>query len=88
MSLQIRSMKPEEIDLALDWAAAEGWNPGLQDAAPEDFLIGRIDATPVSALMGCRRNRTTTDARASSSPTGMCAIRATAWRVKCRPIPS
>ena len=34
MRLQIRPMKPEEIDLALDWAAAEGWNPGLHDAAP------------------------------------------------------
>ena len=34
MHLQIRSMKPEEIDLALDWAAAEGWNPGLHDAVP------------------------------------------------------
>ena len=60
MRLQIRSMKPEEIDLALDWAAAEGWNPGLHDAAPfraadpEGFLIGRIDATPVAIISAVR----------------------------------
>jgi hypothetical protein len=48
MRLQIRSMKPEEIDLAFDWA---GWNPGRHDtvsfraADPEGFLIGLIDNT-------------------------------------------
>ena len=60
MHLQIRSMKPEEIDLALDWAAAEGWNPGLHDAVPfraadpEGFLIGRIDTTPVALIFAVR----------------------------------
>src|SRR5436190_14760440 len=29
----IRPMIRPEIDLAVDWAAAEGWNPGLADAA-------------------------------------------------------
>jgi hypothetical protein len=42
-------MRPDEIGLALDWAAAEGWNPGLADAAcfaaadPEGFLVGELD---------------------------------------------
>src|SRR6478735_3690618 len=31
--LRIRVMRPDEIALAADWAAAEGWNPGL-DGAP------------------------------------------------------
>ncbi|MGB7012289.1 MAG: GNAT family N-acetyltransferase, partial [Pseudolabrys sp.] len=26
--LRIRSMRPDEISIAVDWAAAEGWNPG------------------------------------------------------------
>ena len=44
---EIRPMRPDEIGLALDWAAAEGWNPGLWEppslvressgASPEDL---------------------------------------------------
>jgi hypothetical protein len=29
---QIRTMTRSELDLTVDWAAAEGWNPGLDDA--------------------------------------------------------
>jgi GNAT superfamily N-acetyltransferase len=56
MTLRIRPMKPPEIALAADWAAAEGWNPGLADAAcfgtvdPEGFLIGEIDGAPVATI--------------------------------------
>ncbi len=28
----VRAMNAQEAALALDWAAAEGWNPGLDDA--------------------------------------------------------
>lgn len=28
----IRTMNREEINLAIAWAALEGWNPGLSDA--------------------------------------------------------
>jgi hypothetical protein len=31
--LRIRAMASDEIAVAADWAAAEGWNPGLGDAA-------------------------------------------------------
>lgn len=40
----IRTLTPAEVDLAVDWAAREGWNPGLHDAPaflaqdPEGFL--------------------------------------------------
>ena len=30
--LTICVMKRHDLDLAIDWAAAEGWNPGLKDA--------------------------------------------------------
>jgi hypothetical protein len=49
-------MRPEEISLAVDWAAAEGWNPGLADAAcfaevdREGFLIGELDGAPAATI--------------------------------------
>src|SRR5262249_53196997 len=54
--LRIRVMRPEEIALASDWAAAEGWNPGLTDAAcfatvdPGGFLIGELDGAPAATI--------------------------------------
>ncbi|MBR0697167.1 GNAT family N-acetyltransferase [Bradyrhizobium lablabi] len=56
--LIIRPMRPDEIPLAVDWAAAEGWNPGLADAAcfaaedPNGFLIGER-AGAASAVISC-----------------------------------
>ncbi len=49
-------MRPAEIGLAADWAAAEGWNPGLADApcfASVDaggFLIGELDGEPAAVI--------------------------------------
>lgn len=54
--LQIRNLRPEEIALAVDWAAAEGWNPGLSDAAcfavpdPRGFFVGEIEGEPVATV--------------------------------------
>ncbi|MDA9469334.1 GNAT family N-acetyltransferase [Bradyrhizobium sp. CCBAU 53415] len=54
--LQIRNLRPDEIALAVDWAAAEGWNPGLADAAcfaiPDalGFFVGEIDGEPVATV--------------------------------------
>lgn len=56
MGLEIRSMTAAEVDLAIDWAAAEGWNPGLDDAPcfraedPDGFLIGLVDGTPAAVI--------------------------------------
>ncbi|MBR0795058.1 GNAT family N-acetyltransferase [Bradyrhizobium jicamae] len=56
--LTIRHMRPDEIPLALDWAAAEGWNPGLADATcfgaedPAGFFIGEFDGQP-AAVISC-----------------------------------
>ncbi len=54
--LRIRTMRPDEISLAIDWAAAEGWNPGLADGAcfvaadSEGFLIGELDGAPAATV--------------------------------------
>ena len=53
---RIRPMQPDEIALAADWAAAEGWNPGLSDAAcfatvdQHGFLIGELDGAPAATI--------------------------------------
>ena len=52
----IRRMRRDEVNLALDWAAAEGWNPGLNDAEcfysadPQGFFIGLLDDEPVGCV--------------------------------------
>lgn len=53
---RIRPMGPEEIATAVDWAAAEGWNPGHADAAcfasvdPQGFIVGEIGGEPVATI--------------------------------------
>lgn len=54
--LRIRPMRPEEISTAVNWAAAEGWNPGLADDAcfaapdPQGFFIGELDGEPAATV--------------------------------------
>jgi hypothetical protein len=55
--LTCRAMRRGELGLALDWAAAEGWNPGLRDADafwaadPEGFLLAELGgAEPVGCI--------------------------------------
>ena len=54
--LRIRTMRPDEISIAMNWAAAEGWNPGLVDDAcfavtdPEGFFVGEIDGVPAATV--------------------------------------
>jgi ribosomal protein S18 acetylase RimI-like enzyme len=49
-------MTPADLDRALDWAAAEGWNPGLHDARcfhaadPEGFFLAELDGEPVGCV--------------------------------------
>lgn len=53
---RIRVMSRADLDLAVDWARAEGWNPGLHDAGafhavdPAGFLVGLLDGRPVASL--------------------------------------
>ena len=41
----IRAMRPDEISIAIDWAAAEGWNPGHADA----LCFACVDPTAFSS---------------------------------------
>ncbi|MCK9200787.1 MAG: GNAT family N-acetyltransferase [Gallionella sp.] len=52
----IRTMSLEELDIAVEWAAREGWNPGLHDAGcfhaadPEGFLVGMLGSEPIATI--------------------------------------
>ncbi|MEE1754732.1 GNAT family N-acetyltransferase [Streptomyces sp. SP18CS02] len=54
--LQVSRATPEDWRLVTEWAAAEGWNPGLSDGAgffaqdPDGFFLGRIAGEPVSSV--------------------------------------
>ena len=59
-ALAIRRMSEADLALALDWAAAEGWNPGHDDARsfyaadPDGFLLGEFDGRPVGSVSAVR----------------------------------
>lgn len=60
----IRQMTKEEMELiAMEWAADEGWNPGLYDAecfaAPDaiGFLLGLLDGRPIACISAVAYNR-------------------------------
>lgn len=52
----IRTVNAETFQTAIDWAAAEGWNPGLNDLTtfhatdPNGFIMGFQGDTPVSSI--------------------------------------
>lgn len=51
-----RTATRSELDTIIDWAAAEGWNPGLDDAAPfwaadpEGFRVAEVDGQLAAAV--------------------------------------
>ncbi|MEM9356988.1 MAG: GNAT family N-acetyltransferase [Pseudomonadota bacterium] len=55
-NFRVRSASANEFAVAIEWAANEGWNPGLNDLAvfhaadPEGFLIGYLNDEPVSSI--------------------------------------
>jgi len=54
--LVVRPASRCEVDLVLEWAAQEGWNPGVSDAEcfhvtdPEGFLLALRDGEPVASI--------------------------------------
>lgn len=50
----IRRMQKTEVQIALDWAQKEGWNPGLNDAGcfyqadPQGFFVGLLGDEPIA----------------------------------------
>lgn len=55
-AFEIRVASKAEFSVALEWAKAEGWNPGIDDldafftADPSGFLMGFENQIPVSAI--------------------------------------
>lgn len=60
----IRALRREELPTVLDWAAAEGWNPGLHDgdaflaADPDGFLAADVDGELTVSLSVVRYDAT------------------------------
>ncbi|RED52523.1 GNAT family N-acetyltransferase [Aestuariispira insulae] len=60
MSYEIGIASREEVDRMVEWAAREGWNPGLADAdaffAADDqgFLAGRLDGRMIASISAVR----------------------------------
>lgn len=54
--INLRRMERDEVELALEWAAQEGWNPGLHDAEcfyaadPRGFLMAEVDGEPAGCI--------------------------------------
>ncbi|MEH2370070.1 GNAT family N-acetyltransferase [Nostoc sp.] len=52
----VRPMKRSEMDLAITWAATEGWNPGKYDAQSfyqtdeSGFFLGELNGEPVGCI--------------------------------------
>ncbi len=58
--VSVRRMAESDLALALEWAAEEGWNPGLRDAEcfyaadPEGFFVAEFDGEPVGSISAVR----------------------------------
>ncbi len=58
--LKIRTMTTPEVSLAVEWAAAEGWNPGLADIEaflaedPGAFLLAEAAGQPIACISAVR----------------------------------
>ena len=56
MSFQVRPATRKKLDVMVEWAANEGWNPGLYDADafyatdPKGFLLGSLDDQPIACI--------------------------------------
>lgn len=52
----ISIMSKDEVEIAMNWAAKEGWNPGIEDADTfyaadtTGFLVGKIDNAPIATI--------------------------------------
>lgn len=52
----IRPMTQDDLKTAIGWAAAEGWNPGIEDATsfyaidPTGFFMGWLDDQPIASV--------------------------------------
>lgn len=63
MNYEIRPMKRIDLDIAINWAAKEGWNPGLYDGDsfyetdPNGFFMGFLGNKPISCISAVSYNK-------------------------------
>lgn len=56
MNYKIRPAAREELNIMIDWAAQEGWNPGLYDGDAfftvdyQGFYLGFLSGKPISSI--------------------------------------
>jgi hypothetical protein len=56
VDFRVRELKPKEVELPIEWAAQEGWNPGLNDADSfyaadsHGFFVGELNGDPVAVI--------------------------------------
>jgi len=56
----VRNMTRDEMDIAVGWAACEGWNPGINDADcfyrtdPDGFFVAASDEGPLGFISAVR----------------------------------
>ena len=59
---QVRTMSRKDLDTAVEWAAKEGWNPGLYDANAfwatnsKGYFMGFLDNEPISSISAVSYN--------------------------------
>ncbi|HDU8132738.1 TPA: GNAT family N-acetyltransferase, partial [Legionella pneumophila] len=50
----VETMNQDEVNLAISWAAREGWNPGIHDATcfyqtdPHGFFAGKLNGKTIA----------------------------------------
>jgi hypothetical protein len=55
-NITIEQMNRQEVDIAIEWAQKEGWNPGLHDAEcfyhadPTGFYAAKLDGEVVGTI--------------------------------------
>ena len=55
-NFQIQNMSRNELNIAVEWAGNEGWNPGLHDADsfyatdPHGFFMGTLNGQPITCI--------------------------------------
>ena len=60
VEFSIRTLDLAGLEVGMEWAALEGWNPGVHDAEafhatdPEGFLFGVLEGTPVALISAVR----------------------------------
>lgn len=62
--LTLRTMSRQELDVAIEWAASEGWNPGLHAAGcfaaadPEGFLVSMRGDEAIATISAVKYGKT------------------------------